>query len=229
MKSVHTCRYICELTPRWSKQYICNCRRSSFQTSHPYTSNFPGSQTGQSLIALLDVASLSQLTPQRYAFFLKVDSLWAEILHLGSKISRNMTFLQVLFCPFSASSCIIAELWLSSQYETWFIKTGSGTHRRSSADIGKWIWAVESPLIISHAREAFTHHTKTALGISEEWRGGNTAAYAGCAIAVCWLWLLRGLLCPLRTFGGAALPLANTMLDWHLTMTPYSTWSILYV
>ena len=25
----------------------------------------------------------------------------AEILHLGSKISRNMTFVQVLFCPFS--------------------------------------------------------------------------------------------------------------------------------
>ena len=153
--------------------------------------------------------------PRFYIWVAKLAGIW----HLCKSFS-------VLFL---ASSCIIAELWLSSWYETWFIKTGSGTHRRSSADIGKWIWAVESPLIISHAREAFTHHTKTALGISEEWRGGNTAAYAGCAIAVCWLWLLRGLLCPLRTFGGAALPLAHTMLDWHLTMMPYSTWSILYV
>ena len=153
--------------------------------------------------------------PRFYILVAKLAGIW----HLCKSFS-------VLFL---VSSCIIAELWLSSWYETWFIKTGSGTHHRSSADIGKWIWAVESPLIISHAREAFTHHTKTALGISEEWRGGNTAAYAGCAIAVCWLWLLRGLLCPLRTFGGAALPLANTMLDWHLTMTPYSTWSLLYV
>ena len=55
MKSAHTCRYICELTPRWSEQYICYCRRSSFQTSHPYTLNFADSQTGQSLIALLNI------------------------------------------------------------------------------------------------------------------------------------------------------------------------------
>ena len=60
---IYPCR--CELIPLGEEQYICYCRRSSFQTSRPHTSNFPGSQTGQSLIALLDVASLSQLTGQR--------------------------------------------------------------------------------------------------------------------------------------------------------------------
>ena len=45
---------------------------AAFQTSHPYTLNFPDSQAGQSLIALLNVASLSQLTGQRYEIKLKV-------------------------------------------------------------------------------------------------------------------------------------------------------------
>ena len=39
MKSAHTCRYICGLTPLRSKRYICYRRRSSYQTFHPYTSN----------------------------------------------------------------------------------------------------------------------------------------------------------------------------------------------
>ena len=92
--------------------------------------------------------------PRFYIWVAKLAGIW----HLCKSFS-------VLFL---ASSCIIAELWLSSWYETWFIKTGSGTHRRSSADIGKWIWAVESPLIISHAREAFAHHTKNGFG--DIWR-----------------------------------------------------------
>ena len=105
MKSAHTCRYICEPTPRGSEQYICYCRRSSFQTSHPYTSNFADSLAGQSLIALLDVVVSYETTAQRYAFFSKVESLWAEILHFGGKINWEMTFLQVLFCPFCLSTC----------------------------------------------------------------------------------------------------------------------------
>ena len=54
MKSAHTCRYICELTPQRRKQYICYCRKNSFQL-FPYHLNFADSQTGQSLIALLKV------------------------------------------------------------------------------------------------------------------------------------------------------------------------------
>ena len=37
------------------EQYKCYCRSSSFQTFRPYTLNFADSQTGQSLIALLNV------------------------------------------------------------------------------------------------------------------------------------------------------------------------------
>ena len=90
-------------TREWAV-YICYCRRSSFQTSHPYTLNFADSLAGQSLIALLDVVVSYETTTQRYAFFSKVESLWAEILHFGGKINWEMTFLQVLFCPF-LSTC----------------------------------------------------------------------------------------------------------------------------
>ncbi len=38
-----------------SKQYICHRRRSSSHAYCPFTSNFPGSQAGQSFKALLNV------------------------------------------------------------------------------------------------------------------------------------------------------------------------------
>ena len=78
-----------------------------------------------------------------------------------------MTFVQVLFCPFFwqvLASLLNYGCLRGMKHDLLKLEVERIIgHRLTSANEFE-----QSPLIISHAREAFTHHTKTALGISEE-------------------------------------------------------------
>ena len=84
----------------WREQYICYCRRSSFQTYHPYTLNFPDSQAGQSLIALLNVCHPSLDDGTKIGNNFESCNIVSCFFYFGDKIKGFMAISVVPFHSF---------------------------------------------------------------------------------------------------------------------------------
>ena len=120
MKSAHTCRYICELTPRGREQYICYCRRSSFQTC-PLSLEFCRFSGGSKLSRSPRCRQSFSTDGTKIGIFSESCNICELFfLHLGAKLRRKGEMCKsfsVLFISFDT----IIELLHKKRYADFII------------------------------------------------------------------------------------------------------------